>query len=48
MMKCEMIVIWDLLEGSGIDTLIGHLYKGATHRAVLAVAHFNNLCALLN
>jgi hypothetical protein len=41
MMKCAMIVIWGILEDSGIDTLIGQLYKGATHRAVLAVAHFN-------
>jgi hypothetical protein len=41
MMKCAMIVIWDMLEESGIDTLIGELYKGATHRAVLSVAHFN-------
>jgi hypothetical protein len=30
-----------MLEESGIDTLIGYLYKGATLRAVLTVAHFN-------
>ncbi|CAF4137062.1 unnamed protein product, partial [Rotaria magnacalcarata] len=41
MMKCGMIVIWGMLEESGIDILIGELYKGATHRAVLSVAHFN-------
>ncbi|CAF4678307.1 unnamed protein product, partial [Rotaria sp. Silwood2] len=41
MMKCAMVVIWDILQGSGIDDLIGELYKGATHRAVLAVANFN-------
>ncbi|CAM4964899.1 unnamed protein product [Rotaria socialis] len=41
MMKCGMTVIWGLLEESGIDILIGELYKGATHRAVLSVAHFN-------
>ncbi|CAF4252684.1 unnamed protein product, partial [Rotaria sp. Silwood2] len=41
MMKCAMVVIWDILQGSGIDDLIGELYKGATYRAVLAVANFN-------
>ncbi|CAF1468756.1 unnamed protein product, partial [Rotaria sordida] len=41
MMKCAMIVIWGVLEESGIDNLMGLLYKGATHRAVLSVAHFN-------
>ena len=34
-------MIWDMLEGSGIDTLLGYLYKGATLRAVLTVTHFN-------
>ncbi|CAF4371676.1 unnamed protein product, partial [Rotaria sp. Silwood2] len=41
MMKCAMKVIWEVLEESGIDNLMGLLYKGATHRAVLSVAHFN-------
>ncbi|CAF4865364.1 unnamed protein product [Rotaria sp. Silwood1] len=41
MMKCAMIVIWGVLEESGIDNLMGLLYKDATHRAVLSVAHFN-------
>ena len=41
MMKCSMVVIWNTLEESGIDTLIGCLYKGATLRAILSVAHFN-------
>ncbi|CAF4553069.1 unnamed protein product, partial [Rotaria sp. Silwood2] len=41
MMRCAMKVIWGVLEESGIDTLIGELYKGATLRAILSVAHFN-------
>ncbi|CAF4958920.1 unnamed protein product, partial [Rotaria sp. Silwood1] len=41
MMKCAMIVIWGILEESGVDTLIGTLYKDATHRAILSVSHFN-------
>lgn len=41
MMKCAMVVIWDVLEESGVDTLFGSLYKGATLNAVLTVGHFN-------
>ncbi len=40
MMKCAMVVIRDVSEEAGIDTSIAELYKGATHRAVLSVAHF--------
>jgi hypothetical protein len=36
-----MVMIWDILEELGIYTLIDCLYKGATLRAVLSVAHFN-------
>ena len=41
MMKCAMVVIWGALEELGIDYIMGLLYKGATHRAVLSVIHFN-------
>jgi hypothetical protein len=34
-MKNTMIVIWDVLEGSGIEEVLGLIYKGASLRAVL-------------
>ena len=34
-MKNLMVVIWDVLEESGIEEVIGQLYKGASLRAIL-------------
>jgi hypothetical protein len=36
-----MIVIWQLLDGSGIDDILTCLYKGATLRSIFNVHHFN-------
>jgi hypothetical protein len=40
-MKNYMIVVWDILEGSGIDTALGELYKGASLRSIMNCSHFN-------
>jgi hypothetical protein len=48
--KNTMILIWDVLDGSGIDSVLERLYKGATLRAILNVHHFNHslrACKLL-
>jgi hypothetical protein len=34
LMKNTMIVIWDVLEGSGVEEVLGLIYKGASLRAV--------------
>jgi hypothetical protein len=34
-MKNTMVVIWDILEGSGIEEVLESIYKGASLRAVL-------------
>jgi hypothetical protein len=35
LMKNSMIVIWDVLEGSGLEEVLGLVYKGSSLRAVL-------------
>lgn len=48
--KNTMILIWDILDGSGIDSVLEQLYRGATLRAILNVHHFNHslrACKLL-
>jgi hypothetical protein len=40
-MKNFMVVIWDVLDGSGLDDILGCIYKAAAHRAVLNVYNFN-------
>ncbi|CAF0968968.1 unnamed protein product [Didymodactylos carnosus] len=40
-MKNFMIVIWDVLNGSGIEDAFGLIYKAAAHRAMLNVHNFN-------
>ncbi|CAF1476669.1 unnamed protein product, partial [Didymodactylos carnosus] len=49
-MKNFMILIWDVLDGSGVNELLGKIYKGATLRSILNVHHFNKslrCCKLL-
>jgi hypothetical protein len=49
-MKNTMIVIWQILDGSGIDDVFNITYKGATLRSILNVYHFNKslrCCKLL-
>ncbi|CAF2862598.1 unnamed protein product [Rotaria sp. Silwood2] len=41
LMKNYMIAVWDILEGSGIDTALGELYKGASLRSIMNCSHFN-------
>ncbi|CAF4815992.1 unnamed protein product [Rotaria sp. Silwood1] len=41
LMKNYMIVVWGILEGSGIDTALGELYKGASLRSIMNCSHFN-------
>ncbi|CAF0950439.1 unnamed protein product, partial [Didymodactylos carnosus] len=41
LMKCYMVVIWDVLEGSGLETIISYIYKGASLRSIFNVHHFN-------
>ncbi|CAF1154261.1 unnamed protein product, partial [Didymodactylos carnosus] len=41
LMKNLMIVIWDVLDGSGIEDVFGFLYKGVSLRSILNVHHFN-------
>ena len=40
-MKTTMIVIWKILNGSGLDEILNITYKGATLRSILNVHHFN-------
>ncbi|CAF1212257.1 unnamed protein product [Rotaria sordida] len=40
-MKNYMIVIWDVLNGSGIEDVLGCIYKAAAHRAIMNVHNFN-------
>ncbi|CAF1502366.1 unnamed protein product [Adineta steineri] len=50
LMKTTMIVIWQILDGSGIDDVLNITYKGATLRSILNVHHFNKslrCCKLL-
>ncbi|CAF3953138.1 unnamed protein product, partial [Rotaria sp. Silwood1] len=39
--KNMMIVIWDVLQGSGIEDILENIYKGATLKSILKVHHFN-------
>ncbi|CAF1443747.1 unnamed protein product, partial [Rotaria sp. Silwood1] len=41
LMKNYMIVVWGILEGSGIDTALGELYKEASLRSIMNCSHFN-------
>ena len=36
-----MVVIWDVLNGSGIEDVLGYIYKAAAHRSILNVHNFN-------
>ena len=36
-LKNYMIVVWDVLNGSGIEDILERIYKGAAHRAVMNV-----------
>jgi hypothetical protein len=40
-MKNYMIVIWDVLNGSGVEDVLEFIYKGAAHRSVMNVHNFN-------
>ncbi|CAF1309847.1 unnamed protein product, partial [Didymodactylos carnosus] len=40
-MKNMMILVWDVLQGTGIEDIIGELYKAAALRSILNVHHFN-------
>lgn len=40
-MKNYMIIIWDVLDGSGIEDVLEFIYKGAAHRSVMNVHNFN-------
>ena len=49
-MKNYLIVIWDVLNGSGVEDILGCIYKGAAHRAAMNVHNFNHslrCCKLL-
>ncbi|CAF1553809.1 unnamed protein product, partial [Didymodactylos carnosus] len=49
-MKNYMIVVWDVLDGSGIEDILGYFYKGASLRSIFVVHHFNKslrCCKLL-
>ncbi|CAF1392249.1 unnamed protein product, partial [Didymodactylos carnosus] len=49
-MKNYMVVVWDVLNGSGVDDVLGAIFKGATLRSILTVHHFNKslrCCKLL-
>ncbi|CAF3913624.1 unnamed protein product [Rotaria sp. Silwood1] len=49
-MKNYLIVIWDVLNGSGIEDIFACIYKGAAHRAAMNVHNFNSslrCCKLL-
>lgn len=49
-MKTTMIMIWQILDGSGYDDILSTIYKGATLRSILNVSHFNKsfrCCKLL-
>lgn len=35
LMKNTMNVIWDVMEGSGIEDILGLLYKGASLKSIL-------------
>jgi hypothetical protein len=35
LMKNTMIMIWGVLDGSGVEEIIGLIYKGASLRSVL-------------
>ncbi|CAF3952846.1 unnamed protein product [Rotaria sp. Silwood1] len=41
LMKNTMIVIWQILECSGIEDILNIIYKGATLKSILNVHHFN-------
>ncbi|CAF4309033.1 unnamed protein product [Rotaria socialis] len=41
LMKNMMIVVWDLLKGSGIEDVLKSIYKNATFSSILVVRHFN-------
>ncbi|CAF3305789.1 unnamed protein product [Rotaria sp. Silwood2] len=41
LMKNMMVVIWEVLQGSGIEGLLEKIYKGASLRSILKVSHFN-------
>ncbi|CAF2191690.1 unnamed protein product [Rotaria magnacalcarata] len=50
LIKTTMIVIWQVLDGSGIEDILNFVYKGATLRSILNVYHFNKsfrCCKLL-
>lgn len=36
-----MVVIWDVLDGSGIGDVLAFVYKGAVHRSIMNVHNFN-------
>jgi hypothetical protein len=36
-----MIIIWDVLNGSGIEDILSCIYKAAAHRAIINVHNFN-------
>ena len=40
-MKNYMVVIWDVLNGSGIEDVLGCIYKAAAHRSIMSVHNFN-------
>ncbi|CAF4187652.1 unnamed protein product, partial [Didymodactylos carnosus] len=50
LMKNFQIVIWDVLTGSGIEDVLGCIYKGASLKSIWNVHHFNKslrCCKLL-
>lgn len=40
-MKNYMILIWDVLNGSGVEDVLGLIYKAAAHRSIFNVHNFN-------
>jgi hypothetical protein len=49
-MKNYMIIIWDVLNGSGVEDIFACIYKAAAHRAAMNVHNFNyslRCCKLL-
>jgi hypothetical protein len=40
-MKKYMVVIWDVLNGSGVEDVLGCIYKAAAHRSILNVHNVN-------